>query len=375
MKALNPARRVWLQRKMAYATLLRRGGLFGAVAPAASQAQKLAQRQEQPQDADPSAQRLWYKRPADEWAQALPIGNGRLGAMLYGGLSTERLQLNENSFFAGGPYESTHPRARESLPKVRELIFAGRYAEAEKLANETLITQPAKQTAYQPLADLLLIFPGLECLRGYERQLDMSEALANTRFQIGSTQHLREVWASAADQVIVMRLSANKPRAITVDVALTAVHQRERSLSEPLTLVLTLAAAKTAEALRDAHRSVRRPPAVPDRRQLRRRRQHRRDAAAVKPWPLPALAGPALSLAQGPCQGPARTWRLRAAGGAPLALSWQQGLPPRVRLGSAISGNMQLRWPDGLATLRLAAGEHALFERRDGRLQQLGISR
>lgn len=88
---------------------------------------------------------LWYDSPADEWVQALPIGSGRLGAMVFGGIANERIQLNEDTFFAGSPYDSSNPKAREALPRVRELVWAGKYKEAQELADETLVGRPARQ--------------------------------------------------------------------------------------------------------------------------------------------------------------------------------------------------------------------------------------
>ncbi|WP_277596127.1 glycoside hydrolase family 95 protein [Roseateles puraquae] len=224
MKIAHPSRRRWLQQQAAHA---------GLMALAASAPRALAQHPAAASAADgaaPTAARLWYRRPADEWTQALPVGNGRLAAMVFGGIHTERLQLNECSFFSGGPYDTTNPRAREGLPQVRELVFAGRYAEAEKLANETLLGQPARQMAYQPLAELLMVFPGLENARSYERSLDLDEALASTCFQTGGTTHVREVYVSAPDQLIVVRLAGDKPRAVSLDLTLTAPHgQRQGS--------------------------------------------------------------------------------------------------------------------------------------------------
>jgi len=213
---MTNSRRTWLQQQLMQAGLLRYGAPLLALPAIPVQAQAPA----------PKPLRLWYRRPADEWTQALPVGNGRLGAMVFGGTHTERLQLNENSFFSGGPYDTTNPLAREGLPKVRELVFAGRYAEAEKLANETLLGRPSSQMSYQPLAELLLVFPGLDGVRGYERSLDLDEAVATTKFRAGSATLTREVYASAADQLIVVRLTADKPRWITSDITLTAPHQQ-----------------------------------------------------------------------------------------------------------------------------------------------------
>jgi alpha-L-fucosidase 2 len=211
----DTTRRSWLQQQASQAALLRLGVPLMPLLAAPTQAQAAG-----------SEHRLWYRRPADEWVQALPVGNGRLGAMVFGGTHMERLQLNENSFFSGGPYDTTNPKAREGLPKVRELVFAGRYAEAEKLANETLLGTPNRQMSYQPLAELLLVFPGLDGVRDYERSLDLDEAVATTRFRAGSATLTREVYASARDQLIVMRLAADKPKWITADITLTAPHQK-----------------------------------------------------------------------------------------------------------------------------------------------------
>ena len=217
------SRRTWLRQQLTQTGLLRFGTPLLAL-PAAAQAPA------------PQPLRLWYRRPADQWVEALPVGNGRLGAMVFGGTHTERLQLNENSFFSGGPYDTTNPRAREGLPRVRELVFAGRYAEAEKLANETLFGQPMKQMSYQPLAELLLVFPGLDGVRGYERSLDLDEAIATTSFRAGSATVVREVYASAADQLIVVRLAADKPKWISADITLTAPHQKSSGFDANHTL-------------------------------------------------------------------------------------------------------------------------------------------
>ena len=97
---------------------------------------------------------LWYDAPAREWTEALPIGNGRLGAMIFGGAERERLQLNEDTLWTGGPYSQVNPEARPHLDEVRSLIFAGRYAEAEALAERHLMARPLKQMSYQPAGDL-----------------------------------------------------------------------------------------------------------------------------------------------------------------------------------------------------------------------------
>jgi alpha-L-fucosidase 2 len=164
--------------------------------------------------------RLWYREPALVWVEALPIGNGRIGAMVYGGVSQERLQLNEDTFFSGGPYDSDSPEALEALPEVRRLLFAGRYAEAEALANAKLMARPLKQMSYQPIGDVVLDFPALTGNDGYVRELDLDSAIARTRFSSDGVEHVREVFASPVDQVIVLRLSANQPGHISFDLSM-----------------------------------------------------------------------------------------------------------------------------------------------------------
>ena len=151
--------------------------------------------------------RLWYRQPAMRWEEALPVGNGRLGAMVFGRPGQERLQLNEDTLWAGGPYIPENPAARASLAEVRRLIFADRFAEAADLASQTMIAQPASQMPYGTLGDLLLDFGDVQPVREFERELDLDDAIARTTFVFGDNQRiLREVFSSAADQVLVVRL-------------------------------------------------------------------------------------------------------------------------------------------------------------------------
>src|SRR5690606_36737034 len=119
---------------------------------------------------------LWYPRPATQWVEALPLGNGRLGAMVWGGGKHERIQLNEDTLYAGGPYDPTPPGALAALPEVRRLLFAGRHAEAEALANAEMMGRPIKQMPYQPLGDLVLDFFEIAETNGYRRELDLDTA-------------------------------------------------------------------------------------------------------------------------------------------------------------------------------------------------------
>ncbi|MBB3878543.1 glycosyl hydrolase family 95 catalytic domain-containing protein [Sphingomonas pseudosanguinis] len=182
--------------------------------------------------------RLWYRAPAKAWTEALPVGNGRLGAMVFGGIARERLQLNEDSLWASGPYDPINPAARQALPEVRRLIAVGRLKEAQALADRTLIGTPRTQMPYQPLGDLILRWPGLtdDAASDYHRQLDLDGAAATTRFSAGGVTHRRTVIASPIDQVLMMTIEADRP--FDLDIALTSPQQdiRVETTRDRLTL-------------------------------------------------------------------------------------------------------------------------------------------
>jgi alpha-L-fucosidase 2 len=152
--------------------------------------------------------RLWYEAPASEWIEALPVGNGRLGAMVFGGINTERLQLNDDTLWAGGPYNPANPDARHALPEIRKLLAEGRFDEAQERIEQSFMSEPLRQQAYQTLGDLLISIAAGEQATDYERELDLNSAIARTRFTIGGVLHTREVFSSPVDDVIVMRLAA-----------------------------------------------------------------------------------------------------------------------------------------------------------------------
>ncbi|MDB5455191.1 MAG: alpha/beta hydrolase [Caulobacter sp.] len=213
---------------MTTADLTRRDALAAAGALALAGASAGAARAQ----AGPDGPTLWYPKPADEWVQALPVGNGRLGGMVFGGVSTERIQLNEDSFFAGGPYDPNNPEALAALPEVRRLIFAGQYKEAQDLANAKMMGRPLKLPSYQTLGDLLILFPALDNHTAYRRELDLDGAVARTSFQLAGATHVREVIASPVDQVIAVRLSAPAKGRITCQVALTTPQAAELDVQD-----------------------------------------------------------------------------------------------------------------------------------------------
>ncbi len=186
------------------------GGLVSVAAVAQAQAQASA----------PSTLALWYTSPASNWLDALPIGNGRLGAMVFGKADDERVQLNENTLWDGFPRDTTNPDALKNLPEVRRLLFAGRNAEATKLA-EKLMGHPLRIKPYQTLGDVLLQTDVIPTeVKNYRRELDLEQAVTRVTYTVGSVTYTRELFASAPDQVIVMRLTASQPGQITTRVRL-----------------------------------------------------------------------------------------------------------------------------------------------------------
>ena len=151
---------------------------------------------------------LRYVQPAGKWTEALPVGNGRLGAMVFGGLANEHLSLNEATLWSGAPRDWNNPGAKEILPQVRAAALAGDYGKATELSKKT---QGPFTEAYQPLGDLRLTFPGADQATGYERRLDLDRAVSTVRYKVGDATFTREVFSSFPDQVIVVRLTCDQP--------------------------------------------------------------------------------------------------------------------------------------------------------------------
>jgi len=171
--------------------------------------------------ADAGPLTLWYTQPAEEWVQALPVGNGRLGAMVFGGFPKERIQLNEETLWDGYPRDTTNPKALEALPKVRKLLFEDKNEAATSLAGKTMMGVPERIKSYQSLGDLFLTMPTTGNVDDYRRELDLDTGIATTCYRMNGVRYQREVFASAPDQVIVVRLSADKPGAIDTRVTMT----------------------------------------------------------------------------------------------------------------------------------------------------------
>lgn len=178
-------------------------------APSVEEAEKTAL------NSDPMKSMLWYDKPAKEWVEALPIGNGRLGAMVFGGTSNERLQLNETTVWAGGPHDYDNPDGLAALPEIRKLVFEGKYREAADLANAKFMSRPLGQLPYQTLGDLHLEFELGGKAANYRRELNLDSAIATTSFDANGVHHTREVFASNPDQILVVKLQADKSGAIS----------------------------------------------------------------------------------------------------------------------------------------------------------------
>jgi alpha-L-fucosidase 2 len=167
---------------------------------------------------DDGATTLWYDQPAGPWIEALPVGSGRLGTMVFGRPAQERLQFNIDTLYGGGPYVADNPKFREALPQVRALIDQQRWKEANDLISESLMGRPLKQMPFSGAGDLLLDFPGLAEPVRYRRSLDLDRAVAVTSFFSGRARHTREVFCSVPDQVTVIRLTAEGEGRIDLDL-------------------------------------------------------------------------------------------------------------------------------------------------------------
>lgn len=205
---------------------------------------------------------LWYRQPASTWTEALPVGNGRLGAMVFGGIASERIQLNEDTLWSGGPYKPLNPKAGpQAVEDIRKLIAQRRFGEAEALANECLIARPAGQMSYQTFGDLFIDMDVAGTPRTYLRELDLDTAIATTRFATPAGNIMREVLVSPVDQVIAIRLSASKgatlnfivrfetPQDATVSAVDNAIHAKGHNRADQsVPAGLSLAARITASA-------------------------------------------------------------------------------------------------------------------------------
>jgi len=171
--------------------------------------------------------KLWYKHSAKNvWEEALPIGNGRLAAMIYGNTDKEIIQLNESSVWSGGPNRNDNPDALAALPEIRKLIFEGKFREASKLASEKIQSKKNNGMMYQPVGNILLDFPGHDSsgVTKYYRELDIEKAVAKVSYSVNGVKFTREIFSSIPDQVIVLRLTADKKANLNFTIGASCPH-------------------------------------------------------------------------------------------------------------------------------------------------------
>ncbi|MTI40226.1 glycoside hydrolase family 95 protein [Fulvivirga lutimaris] len=186
--------------------------------------------------------KLRYSKPAILWEEALPIGNGRLGAMVYGGESIETIQLNEETVWAGEPGNNVLPEIRAYLPQIRQLIFEGKHEEAQQLANKLLPIGAGEHNnygmCYQAVGNLQIISPGISEVTDYERELDISQALSRVEYKSNGVNFHREVIASFADDIIAIEITADKPASVSCTLKINSEHKSQNIRIENDALLL-----------------------------------------------------------------------------------------------------------------------------------------
>ena len=178
--------------------------------------------------------KLWYTRPAGTWGEALPLGNGRLGAMVFGNVWKERIQLNEDTLWAGGPDHPTNPDTLSYLPKLRQLIFDGKYDEAEALATHSFMGSPPRQASYQPLGDLWIEIPAINRYesKDYYRELDIDKAMTYVSFKARGTTYTRRCVICPVNQVLAVHLTADGPEGLNVNFYASSGQPTSRFVAE-----------------------------------------------------------------------------------------------------------------------------------------------
>lgn len=164
---------------------------------------------------------LWYDAPAQNWLQALPLGNSHTGAMVFGGTSHEEIQLNDETFWSGGPHNNDSPRSLERLDEVRKLIFKGKEEEAAKIINDDFIVGP-NGMKYLTMGSLLIDFDGIGEVSGYRRELDLKRATSSVSFLSGGVRHIRKSFISIPDDIMVIRLETNKKKSLNFKISHSA---------------------------------------------------------------------------------------------------------------------------------------------------------
>jgi alpha-L-fucosidase 2 len=181
---------------------------------------------------------LWYRHAAQKWGDALPVGNGRLGGMVYGGVAKEHIQLNEDTIWNGKKRDRINPEALKTLPEVRRLLFEGKPKEAETLEDKKLMGIPNRQPPYQPLGDLNIEFQGQDNATDYRRELNLATGIVRVSYRVGDAAFTREMFASAPDQVLVVHLASDKPGRLSFHAMLTRSQDSQTTASAPDRLIM-----------------------------------------------------------------------------------------------------------------------------------------
>jgi alpha-L-fucosidase 2 len=181
---------------------------------------------------------LWYKQPAKDWNEALPVGNGRLGAMVFGDAVNECIQLNEESIWAGCPVNNNNPNSLAHLPEIRKALFESRFKEAWQLANDNMLGTPPRIRSYQPLGDLLIKYRWKSAPVYSRRWLDLRTGVAYTEFEVDGKHYQQEVFVSVPDDVVSVRLIALDRGAIDADISLTRSQDAVTSVNDDGTILL-----------------------------------------------------------------------------------------------------------------------------------------
>lgn len=176
---------------------------------------------------NPNHLKLWYTKPAQKWTEALPIGNGRLGAMIYGGVENDQIQFNEETLWTGAPNDYAHEGAYQYLGQIRQLLFDGKQKEAEDLAMKEFMSVPLTQKAYQAFGDVNIHFQNQAGYTNYRRELDLTKAIHRVSYQANGVNFTREYLSSNPDQVIAIRLTADQKKALNFSIKMNAQHEQK----------------------------------------------------------------------------------------------------------------------------------------------------
>ncbi|RAJ11477.1 glycoside hydrolase family 95 protein [Arenibacter echinorum] len=168
---------------------------------------------------------LSYKQPATEWTEALPVGNGSLGAMIYGGVSQEHIQFNEETLWRGQPHDYSNKDAGDYLNEIRLLLTEGKQMEAQKLAQQEFMSEPLQQVHYQPFGDIYIDFKNHDNYTNYKRELNLNNAIGSVSYTVEGVEYKREVLSSFPDQIIAVNLTSSKSKALNFDLWLDAIHE------------------------------------------------------------------------------------------------------------------------------------------------------